>query len=123
MTDAGAHHRVTNDHGLDDPNVGVDVPMCVRRGGATGPAKERELSENGTAYIDHSVTMECKDCGATCRFATSSFATSHRCHECEDVRMFIFRWELNRPDRCRRDVTPVYTWCNPDAVPISGGPP
>ena len=81
---------------LGDSRVGYDVPLSVRQGGATGPMLKRELSGNGTAYESHSVAFECTECGHVQRYATSSFMTMYDCRECNELRWFEFKWELNR---------------------------
>lgn len=84
------------DWSVGDPKVGYDVPMSVRKGGATGPMQKIELGGNGTAYHAHSVRFECEECGTVRRFATAAFKTTHWCDECDDLRWYEFKWELNR---------------------------
>lgn len=79
-----------------DSKVGADVPKSVREGGATGPAVKRSLGENGTSLESHAVNFECTECGSIRRFAGRSFMTMYRCDECETVRWFEFKWDLNR---------------------------
>ena len=83
-----------------DSKVGPHVPKRVREGGATKPMLKRDLSGNGTAYEGHAVDFECSNCGNIQRYVTSKFTTMAACRECSDLerdlRLFEFKWELNR---------------------------
>lgn len=88
--------RLRADGGTTELEYGDPVvPKSVRRGGATGPMLKRDLAGNGTALEGNAMNYVCQECGTVRRFVTSEFTTSYYCDECEDVRWFEFRWDLN----------------------------
>ncbi|MFC7096077.1 hypothetical protein [Halobaculum marinum] len=122
-----------------DPCVGYNVPLSMRKGGATGPMVKKTFGTRGTSYKSHSVATACEDCGIVRYFASSGFVTSYWCANCDDVRWFYFRWDLNRgelpesgdyvePDRKivadggepETDEVEYITWCD-DACGRLGG--
>ena len=71
-----------------DPKVGYNVPLSVRRGGATGPMEREEMSGDGVALSGHSASYDCENCGHTQRFVTSEYVTQYRCRGCGEITFF-----------------------------------